>query len=70
MVGGAKAPHVQIRLRWLQGKTFRFFKFIKIFFIIDSGAKIVEEFDVAVLFNVDNGILRYFQENLGQTKIS
>ena len=52
------------------GENFSIFQIYQTFFIIDSGAKIVEEFDVAVLFNVDNGILRYFQENLSQTKIS
>ena len=41
-----------------------FFKLIKFFFIIDSGAEIIEEFDAAVLFIVNNRFLTYFKVNL------
>ena len=38
-----------------------FFKIIKFFFIIDSGAEIIEEFDAAVLFIVNNRSFEIFQ---------
>ena len=38
-----------------------FFKIIKFFFIIDSGAEIIEEFDAAVLFIVNNRFFDIFQ---------
>ena len=57
----SKAVYPLPRIEVVVGENFSiFFKVIKILFIIDSGARIVEKFDAAVHFNVENNFFDIF----------